>query len=65
MWIVAIIIIVRNGKERARTKVLHEAYATNLRIFRPSFMFVQPFGFHLDVVRRKAATRPYSQTLFP
>lgn len=42
--------------------MLREAYATNLRIFRPSFMFVQPFGFHLDVVRRKAAERPCSQT---
>lgn len=43
-------IIVRNGEERARTEVLREAYPTNSRISRPSSMFVQPFGFHLDVV---------------
>lgn len=63
--IAVIMIIVRNGEERERTEVLHEAYPTNLRIFRPSFMFVQPFGLHLDVVRRKAAARLDSQTLFP
>lgn len=56
-------IIMRNGEKR--TEVLHEAYPTNFRIFRPSFMFVQPFGLHLDVVRRKAAARLDSQTLFP